>query len=268
MKKKLESCKLFVFDLDGTLYLGNNVFHGAQELISFINESGKSFIYLTNNSSKAAVDYVKRLEDMGFMCNTEDVLTSGMACANYLMAKYPNKKVHLVGTDALRKELEAYGVLIDDQDAQVVCVGFDRELTYDKAEKAVYFLRKGADFVATNPDLVCPMPNDIALPDCGSICSMLTSSTGVEPFYIGKPNPQMLINLSDKLAIPMEEIAMIGDRLYTDIAIGKNAGATTVCVLSGETTKKMIDDSDIKPDYIFDSVQDIYDHLLMNLSGM
>ncbi len=268
MKKTLKNCKAFVFDLDGTLYLGDEVFKGARELIDFIAQSNAQHVFLTNNSSRAATDYVKRLKDMTFVCEPENVLTSGMACADYLISKYPGNKVHLVGTAALKDELESYGVIISDVDAQVVCVGFDRELTYEKLEKAVYFLRRGADFIATNPDLVCPMPEDIVLPDCGSMCALLTSSTGIEPFYIGKPNPQMLITLARKLAIPIEEIAMIGDRLYTDIAIGKNAGAVSVCVLSGETSKADIEVSDIKPDYVFDSVIDIHDYLVRNCPGL
>ncbi len=262
MSDALSRCRLYVFDLDGTLYLGDSVLDGAHEIIQYLSRTGRQYIYLTNNSSRAASDYVHRLISMGFLCERNNVLTSGMATAEYLNENYSGKKIHLVGTEALKKELLDYGVSLSDEDAQVVCVGFDRELNYEKLEKAVHFLRRGAAFVAANPDLVCPMPQNEVLPDCGSICALLTASTGKKPFYVGKPNPQMLIMLSNKLSIPMEQIAVVGDRLYTDIAIGENAGAQSVCVLSGETNREMIFSSPVKPKFIFESVAELQSHLM------
>lgn len=262
MADTLSKCRLFVFDLDGTLYLGDTVLDGAREIISYLSETGRQYIYLTNNSSRAADDYVRRLVSMGFPCKSENVLTSGMASAEYLNENYPGQPVYLVGTEALKKELSDYGVCLSEEEAKVVCVGFDRELSYEKLERAVHFLRRGAVLVAANPDLVCPMPNDEALPDCGSICALLTAAADKLPFYVGKPNPQMLISLSNKLAVPMEQIAVIGDRLYTDIAIGENAGAQSVCVLSGETNREMIVSSPVKPKFVFESVAQLMTQLM------
>ncbi|MGM9528023.1 MAG: HAD-IIA family hydrolase [Oscillospiraceae bacterium] len=261
MKDTLQSCKMFVFDLDGTLYLGDEILPGAHEIIEALDKAGICYIYLTNNSSRAAADYVTRLERMGFPCTKANVMSSSMATAEYLKENYPCQDVYLVGTDALYDELKAGGLLLSDTDPGVVCVGFDTQLTYDKLNKATHFLRRGAAFVAANPDCTCPMPNDEVLPDCGGICALLTACTGREPFYIGKPNPQMLLMLSKQHGIPLSQIAVVGDRLYTDIAVAENAGAVSVCVLSGETNREMIKSSPVKPQYVFDSVVELRAHL-------
>ena len=261
MKDTLQSCKMFVFDLDGTLYLGDEILPGAHEIIEALDKAGICYIYLTNNSSRAAADYVTRLERMGFPCTKANVMSSSMATAEYLKENYPCQDVYLVGTDALYDELKAGGLPLSDTDPGVVCVGFDTQLTYDKLNKATHFLRRGAAFVAANPDCTCPMPNDEVLPDCGGICALLTACTGREPFYIGKPNPQMLLMLSKKHGIPLSQIAVVGDRLYTDITVAENAGAVSVCVLSGETNREMIKSSPVKPQYVFDSVVELRAHL-------
>ncbi len=261
MKDTLQSCKMFVFDLDGTLYLGDEILPGAHEIIEALDKAGICYIYLTNNSSRAAADYVTRLERMGFPCTKANVMSSSMATAEYLKENYPCQDVYLVGTDALYDELKAGGLPLSDTDPGVVCVGFDTQLTYDKLNKATHFLRRGAAFVAANPDCTCPMPNDEVLPDCGGICALLTACTGREPFYIGKPNPQMLLMLSKQHGIPLSQIAVVGDRLYTDIAVAENAGAVSVCVLSGETNREVIKSSPVKPQYVFDSVVELRAHL-------
>ena len=261
MKDTLQSCKMFVFDLDGTLYLGDEILPGAHEIIEALDKAGICYIYLTNNSSRAAADYVTRLERMGFPCTKANVMSSSMATAEYLKENYPCQDVYLVGTDALYDVLKAGGLPLSDTDPGVVCVGFDTQLTYDKLNKATHFLRRGAAFVAANPDCTCPMPNDEVLPDCGGICALLTACTGREPFYIGKPNPQMLLMLSKQHGIPLSQIAVVGDRLYTDIAVAENAGAVSVCVLSGETNREMIESSPVKPQYVFDSVVELRAHL-------
>ena len=261
MTDKLKSCKLFVFDLDGTLYLGDNVLAGAHEIISALPQLGYSYLYLTNNSSRSIGDYVTRLQKLGFPCKEDGVFSSGIATALYLNKNHPNAPVYLVGTAAFRKELLNAGVKLSETDAQVVCVGFDLELSYEKLQKAVHFLRCGASFIAANPDTVCPMPNDEVLPDCGSICALLTAATGKQPKYIGKPNREMIDIISADFGVPNHQIAVVGDRLYTDIAVGINAGAVSVCVLSGETNREMLKASPIKPDYIFPSVSELLEHL-------
>ena len=266
---KLRNCQLFLFDMDGTLYLGDTVYPGAIELIQKLPEIGKQYIYLTNNSSRAGKDYISRLRRLGFPCEDENVFTSGMATALYLNQHYPGARVYLAGTKAFYNELRDYDIsLVNDefgrteaQSVDVVVQGFDTELVYEKLNLACHFLRRGAAFIAANPDWVCPMPEDEVLPDCGSICALLTAASGVKPVYIGKPNRNMIDVISEKTGIPNERICAVGDRLYTDIAVAQNAGAVSVLVLSGETSPEMASKAERQPDYTFSSVKDLIDVL-------
>jgi 4-nitrophenyl phosphatase len=219
---------------------------------------GKKYIYLTNNSSRAGADYITRLRRLGFPCEAENVFTSGMATGMYLNQRHPGAKVYLVGTAAFRRELLSYGIELVEENADVVVVGFDTELVYEKLDKACHFLRRGATFIAANPDWVCPMPNDEVLPDCGSICALLTASSGKEPNYIGKPNRNMIDVISKMTGIPNDKICAVGDRLYTDIAVAQNAGSVSVLVLSGETDQAMVDAAERKPDYVMADVHELH----------
>ena len=249
----LKNCELFLFDMDGTLYLGDEVFEGAVELMGDFPSLGKKYIYLTNNSSRAGVDYITRLKRLGFPCEAENVFTSGMATGMYLNQRFPGARVYLVGTQAFRRELLSYGI--------VVVVGFDTELVYEKLNKACHFLRFGAKFIAANPDWVCPMPNNEVLPDCGSICALLTASSGCKPEYIGKPNRNMIDVISEMTGIPNEKICAVGDRLYTDIAVAQNAGSVSVLVMSGETTPEMAANAERAPSYIMQDVRELHEVL-------
>lgn len=255
--KKLTDCRLFLLDMDGTLYLGDDVFPGAVDFIRTLERTRRHYIYLTNNSSRAGTDYITRLRRLGFPCEAENVFTSGMATALYLQERHPGAPVYLVGTRAFRAELERYGVHLVSEGAEVVVAGFDTELVYEKLDRAVHFLRRGAAFVAANPDWVCPMPAGEVLPDCGSICALLTAASGVKPTYIGKPNRSMVDVISRQTGVPNAQIACVGDRLYTDIAVAVNAGAVSVCVLSGESSLKDIHSSDVQPDYVFRDVAEL-----------
>ena len=259
--EKLRSCELFLFDMDGTLYLGDNVYPGAIELMEDLPKLGKRYIYLTNNSSRAGTDYIHRLRWLGFPCEAENVFTSGMATALYLNQKHLGEKVYLVGTAAFQRELLSYGIDLVGEGADVVVVGFDTELVYEKLDKACHFLRRGAAFIAANADWVCPMPNDEVLPDCGSICALLTASSGKKPTYIGKPNRNMIDVISKMTGIPNEKICAVGDRLYTDIAVAQNAGSVSVLVLSVETDMDMVNAAERKPDYILPSVKELHEIL-------
>ncbi len=255
---KLKNTELFLFDMDGTLYLGDQVYKGAIELMEDLPSLGKKYIYLTNNSSRAGTDYITRLVNLGFPCKAENVFTSGMATGMYLNQNHPGAKVYLVGTEAFRRELLSYGIELVEENAEVVVVGFDTELVYEKLNKACHFLRRGAVFIAANPDWVCPMPDDEVLPDCGSICALLTASSGREPNYIGKPNRNMIDVISKMTGIPNEKICAVGDRLYTDIAVAQNAGSVSVLVLSGETDKAMVEAAERKPDYVLKDVHQLH----------
>ena len=266
---KLNNCELFLFDMDGTLYLGDNVYEGAIELMEDFPRLGKKYIYLTNNSSRAGEDYITRLRRLGFPCERENVFTSGMATGMYLNQHYPGASVYLAGTKAFHRELTSYGIRLVNDDlghteaetVDVVVQGFDTELVYEKLDRACHFLRRGAVFIAANPDWVCPMPADEVLPDCGSICALLTASSGVKPTFIGKPNRNMIDVISEMTGIPNEKICAVGDRLYTDIAVAQNAGSVSVLVLSGETDRSMVDAAERKPDYVLRDVHEL--HLLL-----
>ncbi len=263
---KLRNCELFLFDMDGTLYLGDEVYEGAIALMEDLPRLGKKYIYLTNNSSRAGADYITRLRRLGFPCEAENVFTSGMATGMYLNQRYPGASVYLAGTRAFYRELQSYGVkLVNDElghseaeDADVVVQGFDTELVYEKLDRAVHYLRRGSVFIAANPDWVCPMPRGEVLPDCGSICALLTASSGVRPEFIGKPNRNMIDVISAMTGIPNEKICAVGDRLYTDIAVAQNAGSVSVLVLSGETSPEMAAAAERQPDYTLPSVKELH----------
>ena len=266
---KLKNTELFLFDMDGTLYLGDEVYAGAIELMHALPDLGKKYIYLTNNSSRAGEDYITRLRRLGFPCEAENVFTSGMATGLYLNQRYPGASVYLAGTKAFYRELTSYGVkLVNDElghteaeDVDVVVQGFDTELVYEKLDRAVHYLRRGSVFIAANPDWVCPMPRGEVLPDCGSICALLTASSGVKPEFIGKPNRNMIDVIAAMTGIPNEKICAVGDRLYTDIAVAQNAGSVSVLVLSGETSQEMVDAAERQPDYILPSVKELHEVL-------
>ena len=266
---KLRNCELFLFDMDGTLYLGDDVYEGAIALMEDLPRLGKKYIYLTNNSSRAGVDYITRLRRLGFPCEAENVFTSGMATGQYLNQHYPGASVYLAGTRAFFRELQSYGIsLVNDEqghteafDVDVVVQGFDTELVYEKLDKAVHFLRRGSRFIAANPDWVCPMPAGEVLPDCGSICALLTASSGVKPEFIGKPNRNMIDVIAKMTGIPNERICAVGDRIYTDIAVAQNAGAVSVLVMSGETDEAILAAAERKPDYVLPSVKELHELL-------
>ena len=256
--RKLRECELFLFDMDGTLYLGDEVYEGAIELMEDLPRLGKRYIYLTNNSSRAGSDYISRLRRLGFPCEKENVFTSGMATGLYLNEKHPGARVYLVGTKAFYGELLSYGINLVEEDADVVVAGFDTELVYEKLNKAVRYLRRGAAFIEANPDWVCPMPAGEVLPDCGSICALLTAASGAVPVVIGKPNRNMVDIISHMTAVPNSRICCVGDRLYTDIAVAQNAEAVSLLVLSGETDEKMLEEAERKPDYVLPAVKDLH----------
>ena len=260
--KELKNIDLFLLDMDGTIYLGEDLFDGSLDFINTIIKKNKKYIFMTNNSSKNKFDYVNKLKRLGIPATSDNIFTSGMAMGMYLNTNYPNKRVYLAGTKALEDELKNnYHINLVDDDADIVVFGFDTELTYEKLLKVTKFVDEGKPFLATNPDLVCPIENKKYIPDCGSMCILIENATGKKPTYIGKPSPYMIDLLSDANKIDKKRIAVIGDRVYTDIASGYNAGALTICVLSGEATMDTINNSDIKPDFIFDSVKDLIDKI-------
>ena len=260
---EIKNKKLFLFDMDGTIYEEENVFEGTLPLLEKIEQIGGRYVFITNNSSKSVVDYLEKVNQLGIKADINNFFTSAQATVLYLQNNYPGKKVYCQGTKSLVKELIESGINTTEEvedDVDVVLVGFDTELTSAKLRKTCELLKKNVPFIATNPDLRCPV-NFGFIPDCGSICGMITAATDKSPIYIGKPEPTMVEIVREKYGYSSDETVVIGDRLYTDIATGLNAAVTAVCVLTGEASKEDIENGDIKPTFTFESVMDIYEVL-------
>lgn len=261
---KIEDIKLFLFDMDGTLYLGNRLYDFTKDLLDTIKKRGGKYMFMTNNSSKSVSDYIKKLEKMGIESCYDDFLTSSQATSYYLKKYHSNKKLYVCGTKSLKQELSLNGFEItEDLDkVDAVVMGFDTELTFKKLEDVskLLLLRPDIPYIATNPDYVCPTEFG-SVPDCGSVCDMLYNVSGRRPTVIGKPEALMPILAMEKTGYKREETAVIGDRIYTDIKSGINAGATTILVMSGETTYEILEKSDSKPDYVLSSAKEILEKL-------
>ena len=255
----LKSKKLWLFDMDGTIYNENTLFDGTLELLQNIVDSGGRYVFITNNSSKSLQDYVKKVNFLGIKANDDNFFTSVQATALFLKDKFPNAKVYCQGTKSMVRELISSQITITEDaedDAELVLVGFDTELTSEKLKKTCILLERGLPFVATNCDLRCPVSSGY-IPDCGSICQMLENTTGRKPFFIGKPKPTMVEYVMKKFGCSKKDTVVVGDRLYTDIATGNNAGVVSVCVLTGEANLNEINNHKIKPSFTFNSVKDI-----------
>ncbi len=261
---KINEIKLFLFDMDGTLYLGDNIFNFTAELLDTIKSSGGKYMLMTNNSSKSVVDYIKKLDKLGIRLDYDDFITSSQATAYYLKKHHKNSKLYVCGTDSLKEELKNSGFTItqDLQEVDVIVVGFDTELTFQKLYDVSKLLSTRPDipYIATNPDYVCPTEFG-SVPDCGSVCDMLYNVSKRRPIVIGKPEALMPILAMEKTGYAKEQTAVIGDRIYTDIKSGINAGVTTILVMSGETTKQILDNSFEKPDYVMENAGEIIDIL-------
>lgn len=261
---ELENKKLFLLDMDGTIYLDNKLFKNTLNFLNFIEKMGGKYVFLTNNSSKSVNDYIEKLQKLSITVDETNFLTSSQATAYHLLDQYKNKKIYVLGTESFKEELRNQNILITDQyepDIECLVVGFDTELTYDKLIDACMLLNQGVDFIATNPDLVCPTSFGF-IPDCGSICNILETATKRKPVFLGKPNATMIELAMKKNNFSKEQTIMIGDRLYTDIACGINAGVSTAVVLTGETKYKDIETTSYKPDFVFENITEFYETLL------
>lgn len=263
----LREKRLFLFDMDGTIYEGQRVFPGTIPLLEYIRQNGGRTVFVTNNSSRSVQDYVARLEGMGITASEADFFTSSQATAELLNREHPGETVFCVGTDSLVEELRRSGIVVttEYQEAvSVVLIGYDTQLRYEKLWDACRLLKKDVAYLATNPDWVCPTEFG-AVPDCGSICKMLEYATGKWPRFIGKPAPDMIHAACRLTGIPERDAVVLGDRLYTDIAAGNNAGVDTICVLTGEATEAEILENRTKPRYTFSSVAELLPCLALRI---
>ncbi len=254
---ELQDKTLWLLDMDGTIYEGNRLFDCTLPFLRKISEKGGRYVFLTNNSSKSVEDYIIKVTRMGIRADQNSFLTSAQATVLYLKENYPGARVYAQGTRSFIKGLQDDGINVTEEvedNIDVVLVGFDTELTFEKLEKTCYLLRRpGIPYIATNPDFVCPVEGGF-VPDCGSMCIGIRYATGREPLVIGKPQPAMIDIACKKFGVPKEQAVLVGDRLYTDVASGLNAGITSILVLSGEATLKDVEKGPEVPSYIFEDV--------------
>ena len=256
----LRSKKLYLFDMDGTLYLGNRLYDFTLELLDTLKKTGRRYLFMTNNSSKSVEDYVKKLGKLGITATRDEFMTSSQATAFYLHKHHEGQKLYVCGTESLKEELRMEGFTVTTNIDEVECIvmGFDTELTFQKLHDVSYMLltRPELPYIATNPDYVCPTEFG-SVPDCGSVCDMIYNATRKRPVVIGKPSPLMPQLAMEKLDISKEETCVVGDRIYTDVKSGLNAGVTGILVLSGETTREILEASDDKPHLVLEDASEI-----------
>ena len=256
----IKDIKLFMLDMDGTLYLGERVIKGAPEFIKRIKENGARVMYFTNNASKDRALYIEKLNRLGFEADVSEIVSSGDVTAAFLNNHRAGKRVYLMGTPACERQFRQAGVNLVGigEKCDIVVVSFDTTMTYEKVENACTQIMNGAEFLSTHPDINCPT-EDGFIPDSGAICAMVELSTGKKPRFFGKPYAETIEMVEEMTGLCRDSIAMVGDRLYTDIALGKKNGFTAIMVLSGEGTMQDVNElpDELKPDYIFNSVDEI-----------
>ena len=242
LRAKLAKIKHLALDMDGTIYLGSTLFPFTKKFLSDMTEAGIGYSFLTNNPSRSVADYLKKLEGLGIEADEENMYTTSLAAIDYLKAHYPEaRRLFLLGTPSMISQFEKAGYISCADDPEdipdAVVVAFDMTLEYSRLCRAAWWASKNIPYIATNPDRVCPTDQEVVLVDCGSICKCIEHATGRQPdITLGKPDPNMLKGILDRHGLQPDEIAMVGDRIYTDTAMAHNAGAFGVLVLSGETT--------------------------------
>lgn len=264
LREALKTKKLYLLDMDGTLYLGNRLFERSLDFLNAVRDSGGTYLFLTNNSSKGTDSYVQKLKALGVPAREEDFFTSTDAACVYLREKVNPACLYALGTQSFKRHLRREGFPVTEKYSdQVDCLlmGYDTELTYQKLIDATRLINRGVTYLATNPDWVCPTEYGY-VPDCGSIAQALEHATGRLPLFLGKPQPEIALLAMEKAGVRAEETLLIGDRIYTDIACGKNAGIATVLVFSGETTREVWKKSELKPDFAVAGVQDLLQAML------
>ncbi|MCI1716408.1 HAD-IIA family hydrolase [Clostridium sp.] len=252
----LKKVKCFILDLDGTVYLGDKILEGSMEFLEELTKNDIEFKFFTNNSSKNSQFYVNKIRKMGYELTDDMMLTSNQVIINYIKQNMADRRIFVLGNEYLKADFREAGINLAADDAEVVVAGFDTSLVYENISRACEFIRNGAVFLGVNPDFNCPTENGF-IPDCGSICAMITASTRRVPEFFGKPSRHTLKYILEDTGLREEEIAFVGDRLYTDIAIGKGNNSVTILVLSGEAKLHDLDDSEIQPTLVFNSLGDV-----------
>lgn len=256
----LKSIRCFLFDMYGTIYLGDRLLPGAKALLQYLREQDMPHYFLTNNSSRSKLDYVHKLIGLDIPVTADNIFTSGEATAIYLRKRKPDARIFLVGTPSLEMEFAGFGFDLVQDKPDYAVLGFDTTLTYDKVWKLCDFVRAGVPYIATHPDINCPTETGF-MPDIGAMIEMIASSTGRRPdVIVGKPHQPIVEAILEKTAFQPDQMAMVGDRLYTDIALGK-AGIKTILVLSGEANREDIPTAPVQPDMVLENAGELLDLL-------
>ena len=257
----LSDIKCFLLDLDGTFFLGNRLIEGSARFLDVLKTQHKGFMFLTNNSSQHRRMYAEKLYRMGVSIPEERIFTSGEATAFFIKKLKPGARLYVVGTPALQEEFQSHGFILTEDSPEIAVLGFDTTLTYARLWKLCDLVRSGLPYIATHPDINCPTETGF-MPDIGAMIAFVKASTGKEPDQvIGKPNGAIVDAVSEKLNLPINQLAMVGDRLYTDIALGASSGITTILVFSGETRPEDLNGSPYQPTYTFNNLGGLADWL-------
>jgi len=264
-KERLKDIKCFLFDMDGTIYLGNALLPGVADFFKKLKAAGKDYYFVTNNSSKGHIHYAKKLIRMGINAEPRDVIISSDALNYYLKKIRPQAKLYILGTEELKETIRNAGfTIVEDEQTtpDFVIVGFDMSLEYKTLAHSCRLIDKGVPFIATHADVRCPIEDGEFIPDCGAMLALIKSATGKEPVNImGKPNHYIIDLVREKANYEKNEIAMVGDRLSTDIAFGLNNSILSVLVLTGEATIDDVERTNIRPDIILNNVVEILNHI-------
>jgi HAD superfamily hydrolase (TIGR01450 family) len=257
--------------MDGTFYLDNDILDGALDFLKAVRDSGRDYIFFTNNSSTTPDLYIEKLRKMNCIITREQIMTSADVMIRYLNSQHKGESVYVLATDAVKESFAKEGINVfepeinenngyvpagTDNVPDIVVVCFDKSLSYNRLTNACTYIRRGARFMATHLDINCPVKDGFII-DCGAMCAAMTLSTGKEPRYVGKPFKETVDMIVDKTGVPREKISFVGDRLYTDVATGVNNGANGILVLTGEAGIEDIDKSEVKPDAVFDSIKEM-----------
>lgn len=261
---ELSKKKLFLFDIDGTLSVGDTLFDGSRELLEYIEKIGGRAYYITNNSTKSNGDYVEKFARWNLTTEEEQFVTSGYMAIRYLKENFRDQKIFVLDTKSYLTELRKQGIVVTEEvedDVTCVLAAYDSELNYQKLEKACELLyRKEVAYLATNPDLCCPAPFGF-IPDCGAICNMLEAAVYRKPRYLGKPSREVVELCLKRSGFSREETLVVGDRLYTDIACGIEGKAQTCLLLTGEAKREDLQDTIYPPDYCFGTVRELLEYI-------
>ncbi len=263
--EKLSGIKCFLFDMDGTINLGDTLIPGMEGFFEKLRARGRAYYLLTNNSSRNHAHYVQKMLRLGVPVTAEEVLISSDALTCWLQKSKPGARLFVLGTPQLQETVAAAGfILVDGVDAQAdyVVVGFDQTLTYARLAAACRLIDRGVPYIATHPDVRCPIEGGEFIPDTGAMLQMIRAATGKEPeLILGKPYRYMVDVVLARTGLQKHEIAMVGDRLATDIAFGINNDILSVLVLTGEASLQDVESGSIKPDIILPHAKEILDYL-------